>query len=315
MGAVMDRPIAGGVTARRALGAFFGVLARRRTYLAVCYLLAAFPLGLFYFILLAVGFSVGLPTIFALGFGILILLATHWAWWECARFERALIMWWLDIPIPPMGDPPAGPRFLDRIYARLRNPVTWKSLVYLLVEFPFGIFAFSLALVLISLALLLVLMPLVYVAYTALYGALGGVGDVVVVRVFFPIHVDGHIHATTLAGTLLVTPLGVVVGVGVLWLLDTLAQGWGQFARVMLGTSETARRLGEARATAARATATAQRAEQQRRELVVNVSHELRTPIASIRGHVESLLMPEAERPPEVDQEEYLRIIDRKSVV
>jgi two-component system phosphate regulon sensor histidine kinase PhoR len=71
--------------------------------------------------------------------------------------------------------------------------------------------------------------------------------------------------------------------------------------------------LAEARVLEARAQATEQRVEQGRRELIVNVSHELRTPIASIRGHVESLLMPEGERPAETEQAAYLRIIARES--
>ena len=42
-----------------------------------------------------------------------------------------------------------------------------------------------------------------------------------------------------------------------------------------------------------------------KRELVANASHELRTPLASIRGHVESLLM----QPRAVDRHEYLAVI------
>ena len=42
---------------------------------------------------------------------------------------------------------------------------------------------------------------------------------------------------------------------------------------------------------AAQERARAEQAEQRRHELIVNVSHELRTPVASISGHLESLLM------------------------
>ncbi len=59
----------------------------------------------------------------------------------------------------------------------------------------------------------------------------------------------------------------------------------------MLGMSDTAWRLEEAQATAAQQLARAEQAEQRRHELIVNVSHELRTPVASISGHLESLLM------------------------
>ena len=52
-----------------------------------------------------------------------------------------------------------------------------------------------------------------------------------------------------------------------------------------------------------------------RRELVANVSHELRTPLASIRAHVESLLMAgtSSERPAGQGGADYLRVIHRES--
>jgi two-component system, OmpR family, phosphate regulon sensor histidine kinase PhoR len=76
-----------------------------------------------------------------------------------------------------------------------------------------------------------------------------------------------------------------------LHLLNGLTFVYGQFARVMLGMSDTAWRLEEAQAMAAQERARAEQAEQRRHELIVNVSHELRTPVASISGHIESLLI------------------------
>lgn len=76
-----------------------------------------------------------------------------------------------------------------------------------------------------------------------------------------------------------------------LHVLNALAYFSGQFAHVMLGLSDTSTRLEQAKALAEEERAKAERADRSRRELIVNVSHELRTPIASIRGHVESLLM------------------------
>jgi two-component system phosphate regulon sensor histidine kinase PhoR len=56
----------------------------------------------------------------------------------------------------------------------------------------------------------------------------------------------------------------------------------------------------------------AEQADQRRRELVVNVSHELRTPVASIAGHVESLLLATEEgtiAPPPTTLYNYLSIV------
>jgi signal transduction histidine kinase len=195
----------------------------------------------------------------------------------------------------------------QRFVSHVRNPVMWKSLVYLLVDFPFGILSFTVALVLVTVSVSLLLMPLEYVLATSLYGALGPGG------VIYNIPNDGQIHPLALLETLLGMAAGAVIGLASLWALNGLALAWGMFARLMLGLTDTELRLAEARATAAAASATVARAEQSRRELIVNVSHELRTPIASIRGHAESLLLPEAERPAPAEQEAYLGIIARES--
>jgi signal transduction histidine kinase len=101
----------------------------------------------------------------------------------------------------------------------------------------------------------------------------------------------------------------------------------GRFARLMLGQSDMAARLSATQAVAERATVKAQQSEQKaeqseqkRRELIVNVSHELRTPIASIRGHVDSLMIsldrpdaPAADAPPPAELRKYLGIISRET--
>ncbi|HXX78391.1 MAG TPA: ATP-binding protein, partial [Ktedonobacteraceae bacterium] len=83
--------------------------------------------------------------------------------------------------------------------------------------------------------------------------------------------------------------------------------------RAMLGMSEMSTELAQAKALAEQERAKAERADQSRRELIVNVSHELRTPIASIRGHAESLLMEMEEKggnAPHPDElRDYLNIV------
>jgi two-component system phosphate regulon sensor histidine kinase PhoR len=101
-------------------------------------------------------------------------------------------------------------------------------------------------------------------------------------------------------------------------MLNALADVSGQFARVMLGLSDTSMRLAQAKAMAEEERAKAERADQSRRELIVNVSHELRTPIASICGHIESLLMEREEEeggnaPNPVESRDYLNIVHREA--
>lgn len=302
-------------TGRDYLRAFFGVIWRGATYRKLAYLLAAFPLGMIYFIVLVTGISTGL-SMAPIGIGLLVLLLTMACWWGFAIFERALTMWWLGVTIAPMSSPPAAPQTLwQRIQAMLRNPVTWKSLVYLFLDFPFGIFAFTVTVVLLSIGLYLFLLPLAYIIGTALYNANPQVGAISLVQVTSQSYVPitGVIEPGTLAITFLIAVLGLFLTLVSLHILNGIAFLWGQFARLMLGMSDSSRHLAEARAVAAHERARAEQADQTRRELIVSVSHELRTPISSIRGHTESLLTPEGQRLPEEERQKYLGIVARES--
>jgi len=287
-----------------------GVVWRKQTYLNLAYLIASFPLGQIYFVVLVTGISVGASTV-VIGVGFAVLLLTLACWWGLAVFERHLVMWWLNVRIPPMSPTsPGNPTLWERTQAALRNPVTWKSLAYLFAMFPFGVFAFIATTFLLSISLAALLYPLLYLLGNAIYAANPGIPAG---SMFYGITLNGHVEAGSLALTLLVSVVGIFITLGSLHALNGLAYGWGQFARVMLGMSQTSRRLAEARAAAERERARAERADQTRRELIVNVSHELRTPIASIRGHVESLLMPEGEQVAEADAHRYLSIVSREA--
>ena len=300
-GEAVERPR----VARFLLGGPLRILGRKRAYLRVCYLLCAFPLSLLYFVTLITFLATGVSTAIV-GVGVLLLLAASGLWWAFAIFERHLVMWWVGVDIPPMGGPTApGMTARQRFAAHLRNSVTWKSLVYLLVEFPFGVTAFALAMALMTLTINLLLLPLGVVnnlSEIARQGVLGPWG------LLFVAPLDVHLRPSLLG-----IPAGIALGIASLWALNGIALAWGQFARVMLGQNNSERRLAEARAAAALATATAERAEQSRRELIVNASHELRTPIASIRAHADALLLTDEARPAPAEREAYLRIIARES--
>ena len=132
-----------GVARRHSIFALLKVATRRQTYFNLAYLIAVFPLGLFYFVFLVTCFSVGVGTAI-LGVGLVLLIATMLAAWGFATFERELVMWWLNVRIAPMA-PSVTPdtSLWNRFVRTLRNPVTWKGLAYLLVEFPFGVFSFA----------------------------------------------------------------------------------------------------------------------------------------------------------------------------
>lgn len=291
---------------------------RRQSYANMLYILASFPLGLTYFILLVTLISVG-AGLAILGIGLVILAATIFGWRALGAFERDLTVWWLGIDIAPFF-PPANLQpqrtIARRITDWIADGMTWKSLAYLIVKFFFGVLGFSLVITLFSLTLSLLLAPVVYLADVAL--ASGNVGGAVTLfgsnGTIFWVSTSGNFDLSSFLQLLPLPLAGVICGVLFLNFVNVITYLWGIFARAMLGRSDVELRLAQAQVQAVRAEAQAARADQSRRELIVNVSHELRTPIATIRGHVESLRLATDEGttvPGELNQ--YLGIVEREA--
>lgn len=301
------------------ISGFFEVARQKQTYLNLLYLLGAFPLGTLYFVLLVTGISLGF-SLLIVWVGIPILLATIIMWQGFASVERFLVRNWLRFPVPYLKDPRlAGMPWTKQFTARLRSPVTWTSLVYLFLDFPFGVASFVLGIGLLSASMSLVFGWLAYLIDTMTYNAVGGYNS----YEFF-VRINGQIDPWAMVLFLFLGVLGIFATFASLHVLNGVAYAWGHFARLMLGMSSTSLQLAEARAIAvheqaraAQEQARAERSEQSRRELIVNVSHELRTPIASIRGHVESLLMANEEQSAnlagEANQQQYLEIVQRET--
>lgn len=283
-----------------------GIVFRAQTYRNVLYLFASLPLGLCYFVFLIAGLSAGFSSAIAI-VGLPILFVTLLGWWGMAAFERQLAIWWLRVDIRPLYRPrPAGLTPGQWLKAHLGSSTTWTSLIYLLAKFPLGLVSFAIAGGLTVLTSRLVLAPLPYLLDAAL---------------------GNPLDSARLIGPLALSAVGLAVGLVSLHIMNGLAVVSGRFARLMLGQSDMAARLSATQAVAERATVQArqseqkaEQSEQKRRELIVNVSHELRTPIASIRGHVDSLLInidrpgeDDASGPPPAELRKYLGIISRET--
>jgi signal transduction histidine kinase len=286
---------------------FFSVARQKQTYLNLLYLLAAFPLGILYFVVLITGLSFAVSTVI-IWIGVPALLLMMALWESFARMERSLVRNWLDVSVPYVKDPRlASLPWTRQILARLRAPVTWTSLVYLLLEFPFGIFSFTMVVTLLATSLSMVFGWLAYLIDTAAYQSSGGVYN----SSIFLVQITGQIQPGALGFFLLLSLLGIIALFASLHVLNGLAYSWGYVARFLLGTHPSAQQLAEARAIAAQEHAKAERSDQSRRELIVNVSHELRTPIASIRGHLESMQMAGEGVP--AGQQSYLEIVQKET--
>jgi len=119
--------------------------------------------------------------------------------------------------------------------------------------------------------------------------------------------IDGHIDPNVFAAFLLVSAVGVALGLASLAILNGTGWLWARFAELMLGVDESRVQLASAQAEAKTQQMRAERADQSRRELIVNASHELRTPVASISAHVESLLKPG--RKMDAETRKYLSVV------
>ena len=193
---------------------FAGVVLRPQTWLNLVYLLAAFPLGLAYFVVLVVGVSVGAAlAVVIVGLGILVAMLV--AWRGMAAIERGVARVLLGVQIARPVDR-RGQRPLSRIAGWLRDPVTWKSLVFVVLKFPLGIASFAAVASSGFISLVFLFAPLIVL--------------------ITPVTVFGWIVEAPLAA-LPLTVLGVPATLLSLHLYNGLAWLWALFARVMLGPS------------------------------------------------------------------------------
>ncbi|WMW25976.1 sensor domain-containing protein [Methanolobus sediminis] len=195
-----------------AIREFLMVAFKKQTYLNILYLLFSFPLGTAYFIFLVTGLSFGFGLLIV-WVGIPVLLLIFLAWWEIASFERQMAIWLLGTEIPSMYTQSFyGDSILNKFIQRVKSPVTWKALIFLLLKFPLGIFSLVLMVVLLGLTLTMLFTPVLYLL---------GVSDV-----------NSALEA------FIVSLSGMLVGFVSLHVLNMLAIISGNFARIMLGSSE-----------------------------------------------------------------------------
>jgi hypothetical protein len=133
-----------------ALTRFFGVVARPRTWLGILFHVLAFPFGLFYFVFLVTGLSVGVGLV-VVWVGIPILLVVAGAWWLFGAFERLQAQYLLGATMPQMQ---REWERADGIWGKLRahfgSGATWMDLLYLFAKLVFGTISFTLLVVAVS---------------------------------------------------------------------------------------------------------------------------------------------------------------------
>ena len=103
------------------------------------FLLASFPLGLLWFLVAVIGFSVGFSLIVVfVGIPILAVTCATLLWG--AHVERGRLRAFLGVNIPsPYRDMPRSGNAWKRAWGYVRNPQLWRDIAFLLILFPLGI--------------------------------------------------------------------------------------------------------------------------------------------------------------------------------
>jgi hypothetical protein len=183
----------------------FGPVLERQTYRHALYLLLSFPLGIVYFVTLAVGFSVGLGTAIVLA-GLVILVVMMQVARMYGRLERQLAKAFLDATFEPPQLSPLKWR------AAITDRRTWTTLLYLILRFPIGIVSFV-AVILLAASIPLMATPMLYA--------------------FLPLSVDGSPISTS-GDAMLISLLGSVFFLTLVHVVNGLAAMCRRLATALL---------------------------------------------------------------------------------
>ncbi|MFB6139453.1 MAG: sensor domain-containing protein [Halosimplex sp.] len=226
---------------------FVGVPLRRRTYANLLYLSALFPLGLAYFVVLSVGYALGLGLAVVL-VGIPLTVAMVYLTRELTAFERFVADRALAVDVPA-GDPDSPPLSEPVAHVKyvLTGLSTWKGLVFLASKVLLGTAAFSLLISLGAISLSLLLVPLYY--ENVRFGIHPATGDLAVhpsiefalqtwqIGLSIPFRLTTW-YVTTLPGALVVSAVGVVAVLVSLHVCNLAGRVAGWYASLLLGGAD-----------------------------------------------------------------------------
>ena len=140
---------------------YFTILVKPKLYLTLLYLFLCFPLGLTYFIILVVGFSLGFSLLIIwVGFIILaLLIPTIWLIISFERLQTTHLLG-ISLPIPQTAFDKNLPLW-QKIKTFLTDPGTWKGVLFILLKFPIGIFSFVVLVTGIALLFSMIFSPII----------------------------------------------------------------------------------------------------------------------------------------------------------
>ena len=132
------------------------------TWFALMHMLVNLPLGIFYFVLVITGLSVGLGLLVTL-LGIPILIGTGWLVRTLGSLERARMNNFLGTNLrDPYRPTAAESGWLARLAAIGKDPATWRDFLYLMLRLPIGIVTFTITVATWAVAISLLCSPFAY---------------------------------------------------------------------------------------------------------------------------------------------------------
>jgi signal transduction histidine kinase len=185
---------------------------------SITYLLLGLPLGILYFVMLVVGFALGVPLVL-IWIGLPVLYATLVMAGGFARLERWLLEGLLNRSIPYEIQSYSAKTWLGRFWQQLFAFNTWKEIIYLFLKFPFGLISSIITIVLLALDIGLVLSPVLLLT-----------------KLNLPIlELEGYIFSIdSLENAAIAFAIGLALTFMSIPLLNWLARVNGAFAQIML---------------------------------------------------------------------------------
>lgn len=141
------------------IGNFFGVYADARAWGALLYMLIAFVTGIFYFTWAVTGLSLAISFsifIFGLPFALLFLLSVQ----GLALLEGRIVEALLGVRMPrrPLFRE-KGLKWLERLKVLVLDKHTWLSILYMIIQFIFGVIYFVVFVTILSFSVSFIAIP------------------------------------------------------------------------------------------------------------------------------------------------------------
>jgi hypothetical protein len=191
------------------------VLTNPQTYRNIAYLLLAFPLGIFYFVFLITGISLGV-SLSIIWIGIPMLIGVLWLSRSFAKLERRLTNSFLQTDIMQPSELPSGSGFWQSAKRLITSEGTWAEVFYLFSKFILGTLSFTLVISLLATSVGLMVTPFFWNQWGWNIG-IPGVWEV-----------DSFSKAAATA------VVGAILGIGSLYFINEMARVYGEFTKAIL---------------------------------------------------------------------------------